>query len=194
MLPRVVAITHSRFSEAELQLLELMTDELVGRLRKGAIDLALLATDVDDEPSLTAEVLGKDEFLVALPSNHPLARRSGVLRLADLSNTRMLLLSEGNCLRDQAEAVCYDALLPIADVHGTSLTTVVQMVAAGQGCTLLPAIAARVEARQESGIVVRSLAAPAPSRQITLVWRKRSPRVDHYRELAALLRPLLTPA
>ena len=85
-------------------------------------------------------------------------------------------------------------VLAIAQGIGTVFTTVVQMVAAGQGCTLLPAIAARVEARSESGIVVRSLAAPAPSRQITLVWRKRSPRVDHYRELAALLRPLLTPA
>lgn len=85
-------------------------------------------------------------------------------------------------------------VLAIAQGIGTVFTTVVQMVAAGQGCTLLPAIAARVEARPESGIVVRSLAAPAPSRQITLVWRKRSPRVDHYRELAALLRPLLTPA
>ena len=190
LLPRVVAVTHAQFADAEIQLSERITDELVSRLRKGTIDLALLATSVE-EPDVVTEPIGVDPFFVALPRSHPLAGDRGPLTLDDLANTRMLLLSEGHCLRDQAEAVCFESSLPIADMQGTSLTTVVQMVAAGQGATLLPAVACAVEARPESGIVIRPLAPPAPHRTVVLAWRKRSPRAAHYHELARLLRPLL---
>ena len=190
LLPRVVAVTHGRFPEAELQLTELQTDDLVERLRRGSIDLAIVATAVR-HGDVTVEPLGIDPFLVALPAGHPLADVERPLRMDELSTTRMLLLSEGHCLRDQAEAVCFDASLPIAEMQGTSLTTVVQMVAAGQGATLLPAIAAAVEARPESGIRTRHLAAPVPHRTVSIAWRRRSPRAAHYSELARLLRPLI---
>lgn len=190
LLPQVVAVTYKRFADAELQLSELTTDDLVASLRRGTLDLALLATSIDDA-DISEAVLGIDEFLVALPPSHPLAQGKGPLCLGDLATTRMLLLSDGHCLRDQAEAVCFESSLPIADVHGTSLTTVMQMVAAGQGATLLPTLAARLEARADSGVAIRSLTAPAPSRKVVLAWRKRSPRAAHYEQLADLLRPLL---
>ncbi|HEY4330953.1 MAG TPA: LysR substrate-binding domain-containing protein [Ilumatobacteraceae bacterium] len=190
LLPAVVAATHNAHPQAELQLSELQTDPLLVELRSGAVDLALLATEVDGTDVETG-VLGDDPFVVALAASHPLAAGDGVLQLGDVAKLRVLLLADGNCLREQAQAVCLDSSLVVSDLQGTSLTTVVQMVAAGQGITLLPSIAAALEARPDSGIVTRPLAAPVPRRTIRLAWRARSPRAARYRELVELLAPLV---
>jgi len=52
-----------------------------------------------------------------------------------------LLLEDGHCLRDQALAVCGFPSHGLEDFRASSLETLRQMVAAGMGCTLLPALA-----------------------------------------------------
>ena len=105
--------------------------------------------------------------------------------LADLP---VLLLEDGHCLRDQALAVCDRAGSRPTDARATSLPTLVQMVAAGGGVTLVPASAAAVEARPGNGIAVRRFREPV-HRTLGFVWRATSPRGPAYEELARLARP-----
>jgi LysR family hydrogen peroxide-inducible transcriptional activator len=105
------------------------------------------------------------------------------LRAEEVDQRRLILLEEGHCLRDQALAFCATARRDSAAALGsTSLATVMQMVANGYGVTLLPEIAAKLEARDKR-VTLKRFRAPEPGRTIGLAWRKTSPR---RRDFAAL--------
>ena len=187
VLGGMVPILTSRFPRAQLHLDELRTVELVAGLRGGTVDLALCALPVDDD-GLTVAPLFDDPLLLALPAGHGLAAARGPVDLDELVHHRVLLLEEGHCLRDQAAAVCERIGAPIAEVRASSMPTLVQMVAAGVGVTLLPASAAGVEARPGNGVVVRPFRDP-PERTVVMAWRATSPRSGAFAELARLVRP-----
>ena len=101
----------------------------------------------------------------------------------------MLVLEDGHCLRDQALSVCELAEAREADtVRASSLGTLVQMVAAGLGITLLPASAVGVEIHERDEIALRPFGARPPHRAIGLVWRRASARGEEFRRLGELLR------
>lgn len=187
VLPRMIPCVLEAHPAVELVLTEERTVKLVARLRAGELDVAVMALPVPGDDLAHAN-LANDPFLLAVGSGHPLASSSEVTP-AQLSELSVLLLDEGHCLRDQALAVCSAAGTASTSVAATSLSTLVQMVAAGQGVTLLPAIAAAVEAHRGSRVAVVPLS-DAPQRTLALVWRSSSPRSGIYRELAAILAPL----
>jgi LysR family hydrogen peroxide-inducible transcriptional activator len=192
LLGRLVPIVTNRFPRVELQIRELRTPDLVRAVRDGQVDVGLLALPVEGGDLRTA-TLGTDPFLLAFPTSHALARSSAPIPVGDLAAQRVLLLEDGHCLRDQALAVCDLAGTAPTDLRATSLPTLVQMVAAGLGVTLLPASAAGVEARPGNGITTRRFEEPAPSRTVGLVWRASSPQGPSFEELARLARPALFP-
>ena len=174
VLGALVPTLVNRFPAADVRLEELRTETLVAQLRDGRIDLALCALPVDGD-DLRHAVLAEDPFLLAVPEGHALARGRGPVSIDVLSEQRVLLLEDGHCLRDQALAVCDVAGTHPADARATSLPTLVQMVAAGGGVTLLPATAAGVEARPGNGIAIRRFREPV-HRTLGFVWRGSSPR------------------
>jgi LysR family hydrogen peroxide-inducible transcriptional activator len=190
LLPRAIPVLTNHFPGAALHLHERTTAELVDELRGGGVDVVLLGTQERDS-DLTTVVLGHDPFLVALPAHHRLATRRGPVSADELATLPVLVLAEGHCLRDQALDVCTGVGVTGAEVVATSLATVVQMVAAGMGVTLLPASAAALEARPGNGIVVKRLRAPETGRAITLNWRRSSPHAARFTELASLLKRAL---
>lgn len=189
VLPRVVATLTSRHPGIELHLHELRTDELVQEIADGTVDIGLMALPAPID-GLVEAPLGDDPFLLALPEGHPLTKVRGPLDDKELRALRILLLEEGHCLRDQAVAACRLAKAEPAEIQATSLSALVQMVAAGMGVTYLPASAAPVEARPGNGVATKRLRRP-PHRKIGLAWRSTSPRSNHYAELAKLLKPAL---
>jgi LysR family hydrogen peroxide-inducible transcriptional activator len=189
VLGALVPTLVNRFPAAEVRLEELRTEPLLAHLRDGRVDLALLALPVNGDDLRVAE-LATDPFLLAVPVDHALARGRGPVSVDVLAEQRVLLLEDGHCLRDQALAVCELAGTHPADARGTSLPTLVQMVAAGGGVTLLPASAAAVEARPGNGIAVRRFREPV-HRTLGFAWRVSSPRGAAYEELARLARPRL---
>jgi LysR family hydrogen peroxide-inducible transcriptional activator len=143
---------------------------LLKRLHAHELDAALLATEVAG-PELESRALFSEPFLAALPPEHPLAGQA-VVAEADLAQD-ILVLADGHCLRDQALEVCgHDGALN-GTLRATSLSTLLNMVAAGYGTTLIPALAAG--AAQDTGIVLRPLATQA-GRTVRIAWRARFPR------------------
>jgi len=173
LLPHVVPGIRARFPRLELLLVEEKSPEILARLRSGRLDAGLLALPVHDD-QLHAEFLFEEPFLLAVPKGHALAGR-GSLRLRDLKDERLLLLEDGHCLRDQALDVCrLSGAHEKSGFRATSLETLRQMVAAGVGITLLPALAVREPIVQPAGIVLVPFQGTPPSRRIALVWRKSS--------------------
>lgn len=182
LLPLVFAPLRDALPGLEIEPWEDQTSALLDRLRAHELDAALLATAVDG-PDLMSQPLFIEPFLAALPPDHPLAGQA-VVAEADLAPD-ILVLADGHCLRDQVLAVCGHNGGQIGGQFGAqvgalggalraaSLPTLLNMVAAGYGTTLIPGLAAG--AAEDAGIVLRPLAARA-SRTIRLAWRTHFPR------------------
>lgn len=105
-----------------------------------------------------------------------------------LRDMRLLLLEEGHCFRDQALSFCnITATAPRDGLDGSSLSTLVQMVGAGIGVTLIPEMALSVETRSAPVSVAR-FESPEPSRTIGMIWRKTSPLAPQLTEIAEVVR------
>ena len=143
LLPWLVPLLKRAYPDLRLILCEDLTDDLIDRLRAHRIDTALLALPITGQ-DLEIRPLFDEPFFFACPRDHPLAGAKTVSDV-DLRRQRLLLLTDGHCLRDQALAVCGQREAPVedngADFRATSLETLRQMVAAGMGSTLLPALA-----------------------------------------------------
>ena len=189
LLPHVVPKIRTRFPRLELLLVEEKTEVLLNMLRAGRLDAAILALPLHED-WLETEFLFEEPFMLAVPSNHPLASHRD-LQLSELIDQHLLLLEDGHCLRDQALEVC--TLAGAGEKEGfraTSLETLRQMVAAGVGITLLPMLAVKPPVPHSQSIQLLSFKDPPPTRRLAMVWRRSSAMGAFLRQLAALLRDL----
>jgi LysR family hydrogen peroxide-inducible transcriptional activator len=183
-LPAVLALLRRKIPDISLRLTENRTATLIERLRHGVLDI-ILAVPTPDLPGLTACPLFFEPFILAAPLNHPLGSLPRI-SLDSLPVADLLLLEEGHCLRDQALTLCEGA--PAATRHATSLETLWHMIAAGEGFSLLPALAVQARPDIAAQVRCRALTEPNAGRTIALIWRASDPRETQFRQLAALLR------
>lgn len=190
LLPRILPALQRRFPELRLELRETQTKLLLADLRSGALDAALLALPAGDDDMRTLPLF-RDRFLLAVPADDPRAAQPFVT-VEDIDQSRLILLEDGHCLRDQALAFCATAA---GGLHGgvsgasfgaSSLSTVMQMVACGYGITLIPQIAAAVEGRDDR-VKLLPLEEPQPGRSIGLVFRATSPRRADFEALGEVV-------
>jgi LysR family transcriptional regulator, hydrogen peroxide-inducible genes activator len=195
LVPYVLPAIRELFPKLRLFLREDLTANLLERLRHGALDALLLALPVPGEDLEMLELF-REPFLVALPAGNALEHKRRISE-KDLLDQNVLLLEEGHCMRDQALAICGSAnSTEREEFKATSLETLRQMVAAGAGCTLLPALAAAPGAGSvRNGLVqIRPFVSPVPTRTVGIVWRHRYPREATVRQLAAMIVDHLPPA
>jgi LysR family transcriptional regulator, hydrogen peroxide-inducible genes activator len=185
LLPQLLPLIKTHYQRLQLVVHEDLTGHLLERLHGYQIDAALLALPLDGE-DFEELPLFDEPFWFACSPRHPLAQLKAVTE-ADLCGEAMLLLADGHCLRGQALAACGRAAAEeeegIDDFRAASLETICQLVAAGFGCTLLPALAVRAPQGPEPSFVVRPLQSGNASRRIGLVWRRGYPKAQ---ELALL--------
>jgi len=185
VLPKLLPLLHIRHPDLIVKVRETQTKALIEELVAGdlhAVVLSMSATEGDIE----VVRLFDDPFLLAVPADDPLPETTRVTA-GEVDQSRLILLEEGHCLRDQALAFCSTAKpdMPL-NLGATSLTTIMQMVANGYGVTLLPQVAVDAEAPDERIKLLR-FAAPEPSRTIGLAFRRTSPRKADFIALGQLV-------
>lgn len=183
LLPAVIGRLTEDYPELDIHVREAMTSKLIQELTEGRLDTAIVALPVS-EPSLTERPLLTENFLLVRPA----AEAGTPVPTADaLRDTRLLLLEEGHCFRDQALAFCKMQTSPARDsLDANSLSTLVQMVSAGLGVTLIPEMAVPLETR-EARVSVARFQDPQPARTIGMVWRKASPLAAQMLQLSELV-------
>lgn len=181
LVPRIMPSLRARFPSLRLLIREEQTHELVEQVAGGALDLALAAVE-SDLGQLHVHPLFRDPFVVAVPDDHRLADRKRI-RPGELDGEDVLLLEDGHCLRNQTAVICDTAgACELGDFRATSLITLMHMVAAGVGVTLLPEMAARGGAA--AGLVIIPFTRPAPGRTVALAWRGSTPHRAQFEALA----------
>ncbi len=190
LLPHVVPKLRARFPRLELLLVEAKTDEVLRGLAEGSLDIGVVARPVADD-HLHEEPLFREDFLLAVPADHPLATADAPVPTSVLVGENVLLLDEGHCLRDQALAVCQSSGATERDgFRATSLETLRQMVAAGVGVTLLPELAVSPPVPPSPDVAVVRFRDPVPRREIAMYWRRTSPFDEFFAVLATIMREL----
>ncbi|WP_091941611.1 LysR substrate-binding domain-containing protein [Methylorubrum salsuginis] len=182
--PLILRLLRQEFPLLTLALSEARTAEILDGLRDGRIDAALLSLPVAAS-GLTLSPLFVEPFRLACPVDHPLAQ--GAPPRADtVGGPDLLLLDEGNCLRDQTIAAC--GAPRAVGRHATSLETLRSMVAAGAGYTLIPALAVPAGPDPSGLTVTRAFEGEGPGRTVALAWRSSDPRAAGLASLAAFFR------
>lgn len=184
LLPRLIGDLTERHAGIDLHLRETLTPRLIRELGEGRLDAAIVALPVS-EPTLTEVELFSEEFVLV---RHASETGKPVPGAEMLRTMRLLLLEEGHCFRDQALSFCaMGSMAPRELLDGSSLSTLVQMVGAGIGVTLIPEMAVPVETRSARVSIAR-FQEPRPSRRIGMVWRNSSPIAAHLADLAETVR------
>lgn len=186
LLPKLIGDINAAMPHLDIWPRETVTQSLLSDLIDGQLDVAILALPTS-EPSLHEEPLFDEEFVLVRPraeANLP-APPPEVLR-----EMRLLLLEEGHCFRDQALSFCNLGGRPPRDLmEGSSLATLVQMVGAGIGVTLIPEMAVEIETRSAE-VSVQRLPQPRPTRRVGMVWRRSTPLGPQLLALAERVRAL----
>lgn len=184
LLPSVVGALTKSYPELDIHVRETVTPNLIDELDEGRLDTAIVALPVS-EGTLAETALFSERFVLvrsAREANAPLPSADS------LREMRLLLLEEGHCFRDQALSFCNLQSGPPREVlDASSLSTLVQMVSAGMGVTLIPEMAVPVETRSAS-VAISRFEAPEPTRTIGMVWRRRSPLAAQLTEIADIVR------
>lgn len=186
LIPLFVGKLQTAMPKMSVAYREDITDRLNEALLTGDLDVAVLATP-PEEDSLTAIELYSEPFWLLFPETHEL-RDLKEASMKDVKEDDVLLLTEGHCFRDQALSICR----PVhkrrrQSLRATSLETLINLVASGQGVTLVPALAMRGGWNSELGLISRELTDKGAERQIYLTYRKRFPRIAAVETLAALI-------
>lgn len=183
-LPRIMTTLGARLPELDIEAREAVTRTLIRDLAEARLDVAVLALPIS-EPTLREFALFDEDFVLVRPAGDAALP---VPAPAALGTMRLLLLEEGHCFRDQALAVCAPGPgLPKTVMEGSSLSTLVQMVGAGLGVTLIPEMAVPLETRTPD-IALARFAEGAPRRTVGLVWRRSNPLEPQLMQTGAILR------
>jgi LysR family transcriptional regulator, hydrogen peroxide-inducible genes activator len=185
LLPGILPLVQSSLPSAPLVVVEDMTHRLLESLQAGKLDAALVATDHADD-GFSEIALFDEPFSLALPAHDPLARLPEV-PVEGLDPASLILLSDGHCLSDQARAFCGEARSANlrSDLSATSLETVLNLVDAGLGMTIVPELArAQMEGRF-ANVAFRHLTGPHSSRRVRAIHRAFVPRRRAIEALAA---------
>ncbi|MFV0302281.1 MAG: hydrogen peroxide-inducible genes activator [Paracoccus sp. (in: a-proteobacteria)] len=184
LLPATIKLLALRHPDLDPHPREAVTQKLIDDLLEGRLDTAIVALPVS-ENALHEEDLFDEEFLLVRPL---IDAQKPVPRPENLREMRLLLLEEGHCFREQALSYCSPTPSQPRDLmEGSSLTTLVQMVGAGIGVTLIPEMAMALETRN-APVCIAPLPEPRPTRRIGMVWRKSSPLFGQMRQIAHIVR------
>jgi LysR family hydrogen peroxide-inducible transcriptional activator len=184
LLPAAIRDLNAAFPELELRVRETITTRLLEELTQGRLDAAIVALPVGTRAFETAPLL-TEEFVIVRPAA---LKGTPPPCVESLAQERLLLLEEGHCFRDQALAFCGpDPTSAREALEASSLSTLVQMVGAGLGVTLIPKMAVAVETRSAPVDVARFAESP-PSRTLGMIWRRGSPLSEALREIGEVVR------
>ena len=185
--PLILSTIRQEMPDLSLTLIEGLTTDLENRVVNWELDGAILATEPGDS-HLQDIVLYDEPFWIALSNGHPLAEQE-TIELGELAHEELLLLADGHCLRDQVLDACNATTgTANANTRETSLETLLALVAAGDGVTLVPALSMPRDDGGDNPVVMRREASGTAGRIVRLVCRASFPRSELVIRLASIIR------
>lgn len=189
LLPKILPWLNQEYPELHLTIMEDQSHVLVDKVQKGHIDTAILALPFDCQGLLSFPFWQEDLHWVTHHKD-PLAAQH-VVRSNDIAQSNLLLLNDGHCLKDHAISACQFSNDQPIKLGGTSLSTMVELVAGNMGSTLVPEIA--LEALVNKNALLRSvrLDEPGPHREFAFIIRPQYPNLLAIETLSSMIQKQL---
>ncbi len=174
LVPDALRRLRGRLPAQRVSIHELHSAALLRLLSDGELDVVIAAQPYPFDAGLAVESLGADPLVVAVPTHHP-AARAGVITLEALREAPAITLDAVHCLSDQVAEFCgRQGIHPAVACRGAQLATVLELVSAGVGVSIVPAMAATRHGGTACAFV--PVAAQSLSREIVAVWPSRGGR------------------
>lgn len=175
--PYLLPLFLKEFSEAysglKLSITEMTTENIINQLKKGILDVGIMATPTKD-PQLFEDPVFYEEFVAYAPNENTMLKKRFLLA-EDIDANRLMLLQEGHCMRAQVINLCAlqktQSSLSNITYEAGSLETLKRLVETHSGITILPhlAVLEMDDAQMQS---IRFFKPPAPMREISLVTHR----------------------
>lgn len=170
LLPDVVRRLTKRFPQAQVTVEEQLTEELIANCLAGELDIGIVALPIAEQ-RLRCESLFTEKLVAAVPATSALATEKK-LTLRDVTSQPFVLLDDMHCLGRQTLQLCADRnCTPAVSCHTAQLLTVQELVALGQGVSLIPEMAA--SSNRDKRLAYRALVGTPVEREIGMIWRPR---------------------
>jgi LysR family hydrogen peroxide-inducible transcriptional activator len=170
LLPDVVSRLTKRFPQAQVTVEEQLTEELLANCLAGELDVAIVALPIPEQ-RLRTEPMFSERLVAVVPARSALAKRKRLM-LADVTSQPFVLLDDMHCLGAQTLQLCNDRnCAPAVSCRAAQLLTIQELVALGQGVSLVPEMAAQRD--RDRRRVYRQLDGPPIEREIGMMWRPR---------------------
>jgi LysR family hydrogen peroxide-inducible transcriptional activator len=187
LLPSLLPKVREQYPNLQVVLREDLSANLMDKLNRHELDFALIALPYDTQGFLVKELFDDEFWLVANEADPVFQNKE--IQLNNKLTDRLLLLEEGNCLRDHTLKACKRSQLAKHDgIEATSLLTLVQMVESGLGIALLPEMAVKSCLLKQTQLVARPLSSSAPKRKIALVARASTARIEEFNALVKVIK------
>ena len=187
LLPLFLPKMREQFPELKIVLREDLTANLIDKLNRHELDFALIALPYDTKGFLMKELFNDEFWLIGKEDDPSLKNKE--IQLTNRLTDRILLLEEGNCLRDHTLAACKKTEIASQNgIEATSLLTLVQMVEYGLGMALIPEMAIKSGLLKNTHLIARPLTAPAPNRKIALIARSSTARIEEFNALVQVIK------
>jgi LysR family hydrogen peroxide-inducible transcriptional activator len=189
VLSKLLDTVRKQYPKLNVRIHESQSHTLVQSLENGDLDLVLLALPFLTE-NLQVVSLQTEPLLLVCHKNDPLAKKSNQ-QVSQLPLDRLLLLEEGHCLREHALSVCsLGDRANLGDLEATSLPTLVEMVSAQLGFTLMPKMAIDSGFLQGYPMLVCQTLVEPPMRTLALLARKSTTQQAELMALAEVIKGL----
>ena len=187
LLPLFLPKMREQFPDLKIVLREDLTANLIDKLNHHELDFALIALPYDTKGFLMKELFNDEFWLIGKEDDPTLKNKE--IQLTNRLTDRILLLEEGNCLRDHTLAACKKTEIASQNgIEATSLLTLVQMVEYGLGMALIPEMAIKSGLLKNTHLIARPLTSPAPNRKIALIARSSTARIEEFNALVQVIK------
>jgi LysR family transcriptional regulator, hydrogen peroxide-inducible genes activator len=173
LLPLFLKDFSEKYRDLRLNIIELTTENIIAQLKKGVLDVAIMATSSKDN-QLLEDPIFYEEFVVYAPNENAVLKKQYLLA-EDIDANRLMLLQEGHCMRTQVINLCAlqktQSSLSNITYEAGSLETLKRLVETHSGITILP-ILAILDMTEDQLQYIRFFKPPAPVREISLVTHR----------------------
>lgn len=194
LLPLFLKSFAEKYPLLKISIRELVTDEIINSLKNGDIDIGLLATPLND-PRLEEHPVFYEEFFAYVAAGEKLSKKKYLLP-KDIDLSKLWLLEEGHCLRNQVLDLCElkkkDFQSDRLHYESGSIETLKNLVDHHQGITILPHLAT-LDLSKKQKEKIREFAHPKPVREISLVINKNFHRTSLLEALKSEIEKQLPP-
>lgn len=181
--PYIIEPIKKKFPDLELILQEGKTDELLAKLDRGELD-AVIASRTLNEKNYRVYSLYKEPFWFAAPKQMLIKNKQGKISTNDIDKEKLILLSDGNCLKDEVLNFCSMTHNQLSSkIQATSIETLLCLVASTNGCTFVPQLAIKADKRLDRLLNYYSFSEKDAYREIALFSREQYARPDDIRLL-----------